>query len=1201
MYSASDMATIISGVGISKALISATPTGTANQYDVVYEVYARNYGNSDITNFQITDSLGLINGNANVSNVSISFPAGGNPAGLTLNTAAVTGYTGTGAVASNHNLLNGTGTLPNFPTTSNFVTIRIACRLSNILSGITYNNSAIAKGTGFNSQSLRDSSANGSMPDLNSNDKPDDVGEGQPTPLLIAITAQTPPCTTLGQVFYKQNFGTGANSAAIPTDQSAGTTYTGSTTQPLAIDRFMIASNANAGDNSRFISLTDHTTGTGRMMIVNADATNKVFYTDTLNSLCGNQQYSLGFYAAFVGNASYSTICDGFGGFKYPKVKMRIKDLATGLVITEISTANITSTSWGQYGMKWVMPSGYPNIIFELINDGQGGCGNDLAIDDIELGICDAAPQVSVSASSAGCMSSPASLSAALNDPAAVPGSKQYQWQISTDDLSWTDITGATSATYTIASVSATDVGKYYRVLVAAAGNIGSASCRYTSPGYLLSAKSLSAVPTSAVRNRAGICPGETTSLRVSGGTLGTNAVYRWYSGSCGGTLVGTGTTISVNPTVTTTYYVRIEGDCNTTACIPVTVTVACDIDADDDGVPDVLEALNVDPKIDDDFDGTPNWRDGDYAGFADTNGDGVNDNFDLDKDGVPNFMDRDSDNDGIADVVEAGGGDADGNGVIDSYTDSDADGFSDNVDANLSSHLTSGSGLGALDTDGDGVPNYLDLDSDNDGVPDVLEVYGADSNNNGAIDGFADSDGDGLSNSIDGDADGNGTVENVAGPLLKTGTILSNGRAGSYPNKNMDGDSRANPYDLDSDGDGIADVIEAQLADLNYDGRIDGAINARGWSTTVSSMVALTLLNSDASGRSNVYDIDSDDDGIPDNVEGMSTSAYLLASGGDSDADGIDNTYDNISGWGGKGITPFNKDGDALPDYLDTDTDGDGVSDRIEGNDFNFNGKPDDDVVLTGVDTDGDGLDNKFDADNASARGTSQYMGNGGSFAGPSGAGSRATVQKTLAMFTDRDWRQVEYILDLEFLSFSARLMGERVVLSWEVLSYAGVSEYVVEESTDGVQWRVSGRVPDTGAAAGATSGQKLRYSYETAWKGSSKTYYRIKAHQMDQKTILSNIQSLKKEKEDIQAIQVVPNPVVQNLRVVIFADTSEEISLLLLDSRGRKVRETKDRIVAGVNAISIAGAEQLPNGHYFIRTFFGGKVYVLPVQVRH
>jgi len=49
------------------------------------------------------------------------------------------------------------------------------------------------------------------------------------------------------------------------------------------------------------------------------------------------------------------------------------------------------------------------------------------------------------------------------------------------------------------------------------------------------------------------------------------------------------------------------------------------------------------------------------------------------------------------------------------------------------------------LDTDGDGIPNYLDLDSDNDGVPDIVEVYGTDNDHDGKIDNFTDTDGDGL------------------------------------------------------------------------------------------------------------------------------------------------------------------------------------------------------------------------------------------------------------------------------------------------------------------------------------------------------------------------------------------------------------------------------------------------------------------------
>ncbi len=1194
VYSASDMATVISGIGASKNLLSVTPTGIANQYNVVYEVYAKNYGNTDITNFQITDSLGLINGNANVSNVSIAFATGGNPAGLVLNT----GYTGTGALASNHNLLTGTGILPNYPASNNFVKIRVSCRLSGIQNGVVYNNSAIAKGIGFNSQALRDSSANGDAPDLNTNDKPDDLGESEPTPLLIAITPQTPPCATLGQVFYRQDFGTGANIAALPAAPSGRTTYTGSTTQPLATDRFMIASNANAGDNSRFISLVDHTTGAGRMLVVNADAVHNVFYSDTVTALCGGQQYSLSFYAAFIGNSSYQTVCNGFGGFKYPKVKMRIKDVSTGLVITEISTTDIFLTSWNQYGMKWVMPAGYSNVIFELINDGQGGCGNDIAIDDIEFGICDAAPVVSVTGNSTGCIGSTTDMTAILNDPSAVPGARQYQWQVSTDNLVFTDVAGATAATYTISNLSAADVNKYYRVLIAANGNITSPNCRYAAPGYLLTAKLTSVAPTATAANKTASCPGDATLLRVSGGTLGTNANYRWYAGSCGGTSIGSGSAISVNPSVTTTYYVRIQGDCNITSCIPVTVVINCDIDADDDGLPDVLESNNTDPKLDDDFDGVLNYRDADYAGFIDSNGDLVNDNFDWDKDGVPNYLDKDSDNDGVPDVVESEGGDSNGDGRLDGFADSDADGFSDNVDANLSAHTTSGNGLGLLDLDGDGVPNYFDLDSDADGIPDVVEAYGTDANNNGMIDGFADSDGDGFSNSVDGDANGDGVVENTTGPLLRTGTVLSNGRAGSYPNKNIDGDLKANLHDLDSDGDGLTDVVEAQFADADANGKIDGSMNARGWSTTVSASVPLALPNADGSGRANVYDIDSDDDGIPDGVEGLSTSAYLMPAAADADADGIDDTYDNFSGFGGRGIIPFNKDGDALPDYLDSDSDGDGLQDRVEGNDFNLNRQPDDDVALTGLDTDGDGLDNKFDSDNTSAKGASQYMGNGGTFTGPSSPGSRAMVQKSMPAFTDRDWRQVEYVLNLDFLSFTASWPTEKVVLNWTVFCQAEVEHYIVERSTDGLAF-----IPVAVVNSSKKINEKETYqTYDVVNNAVNATYYyRIKAVQKSGKYKYSSIAVAAKEKTETQSVKVLQNPVQGSLQLGITATENTQGRFLIYDAKGGLVLSIQEPVFKGYATYRYPAVTKLSNGQYYVRIYMHDQWLSVPFIVQH
>ncbi|NDV15636.1 hypothetical protein GO009_06315 [Muricauda sp. TY007] len=125
----------------------------------------------------------------------------------------------------------------------------------------------------------------------------------------------------------------------------------------------------------------------------------------------------------------------------------------------------------------------------------------------------------------------------------------------------------------------------------------------------------------------------------------------------------------------------------------------------------------------------------------------------DTDGDGIPNYQDLDSDGDGIPDNVEAqtslnyispSGVDANNNGLDDAYE---------------------GSGLSAVDTDGDGTPDFMDTDSDNDGTLDTIEatltLAGSDSDN------------DGLDNNVDsstGYSDPGGTIDN---PLNTNGGSL--------------------------------------------------------------------------------------------------------------------------------------------------------------------------------------------------------------------------------------------------------------------------------------------------------------------------------------------------------------------------------------------------------------------------------------------
>ena len=375
------------------------------------------------------------------------------------------------------------------------------------------------------------------------------------------------------------------------------------------------------------------------------------------------------------------------------------------------------------------------------------------------------------------------------------------------------------------------------------------------------------------------------------------------------------------------------------------------DLDSDNDGIPDIAEAG-----------GTDTDGDGQVDNFTDANNDGMDDilaanpllNEDADGDGIPNRLDLDSDNDGTPDVAENGGTDTNGDGILDGYVDVDGDGFNDLVDTDDNTQVGTGDGGTALivpDTDGDTNPDYLDLDSDNDGIPDVTENGGTDADGDGILDGFVDADGDGFNDLVD--TDNGGT----------SGTPL--------PNGDFDKDGIPNAQDIDSDNDGITDVVEAGGTDADGDGTLDdfADVDGDGFSDVVDTDdnttagtadggTGLNITNTDGTAGPNYLDIDADDDGIADNIEGQSTTGYVAPTGTDTDGDGLDDAYDTDNG--GTAIIPENTDGTDEPDYLDLDSDNDGISDNIEGWDTNKDGVAD--IVPTGTDTDGDGLDDAFD-----------------------------------------------------------------------------------------------------------------------------------------------------------------------------------------------------------------------------------------------
>jgi len=350
------------------------------------------------------------------------------------------------------------------------------------------------------------------------------------------------------------------------------------------------------------------------------------------------------------------------------------------------------------------------------------------------------------------------------------------------------------------------------------------------------------------------------------------------------------------------------------------------------------------------------------------------------------------------------------------------------------------------LDTDNDGVNNNIDLDLDNDGLTNCEESYGNHNLNlaNNPV-GFlqvsnyintflttltASSSGTPSATPFVGNVDGNFTTETNSGkdssisyeiafnnPIslsleyntLATSadvlTLATEVRVSCPANRTL---TVLNPDDqilIDTNFDGIYESGVTQFSSFEIRFRLNGSsalapgtgtFSIRGNTITTLKVTNINIAefgkskvglhitatcvekDSDNDGIPDQYDYDSDNDTIPDRIESQGQNILAL-SGIDANNDGIDDVF-------GNGILPANTDNDTVPNYLDSDSDNDGIFDIIEsgstGNSNNTSGitvgnvgangldntletSPDSGTInYTLTDTDGDGIYNYMELD---------------------------------------------------------------------------------------------------------------------------------------------------------------------------------------------------------------------------------------------
>lgn len=364
-----------------------------------------------------------------------------------------------------------------------------------------------------------------------------------------------------GDPIFHEDFGSGTGTGP---ELAAGITDYTYVTQDPQDGEYTIADNIARVITSWHDYLPKTTISNGRALIVNADYDAGQFFKTQVSGLCENTTYE---FSAFLMNIydRASGNCDN-GGIPI-NVRFEIWDETDTELIKAGSTGDIASVSspkWEQYALTFQTEPGQGSVILKMFNNSDGGCGNDLAIDDIIFRSCGDLTAINTEGASGNEYSvceenAPVSLELKATPDNSVYSTHAYQWQESEDNVTWSNIAGATSDKFTTPALSNS---RYYRVKVAEDQvNLDKNLCSSASEAFLIRVVKRPEAPVSS--GDAEICSeDEIPALRVS---VQNDEEVNWYGQENGGTLLGTGA--SYIPSSAGIYYAEaVKKDYN---CLP--------------------------------------------------------------------------------------------------------------------------------------------------------------------------------------------------------------------------------------------------------------------------------------------------------------------------------------------------------------------------------------------------------------------------------------------------------------------------------------------------------------------------------------------------------------------------------------------------------------------------------------------------------
>ena len=173
--------------------------------------------------------------------------------------------------------------------------------------------------------------------------------------------------------------------------------------------------------------------------------------------------------------------------------------------------------------------------------------------------------------------------------------------------------------------------------------------------------------------------------------------------------------------------------------------------------------------------------------------------------------------------------------------------------------------------------------------------------------------------------------------------------------------------------------------------------------------------------------------------------------------------------------------------------------------------------------------------------------------------------------------------VLPLKFVDLQLKNNSNSITLNWNVTGQTLPTMYVVERSTDGVQYKQIGTI----STQTDPRNSALTFTDKTLPQATT-GYYRIKACDANNKCLYSEVKSVKLNTAN-SWVKIYPTPVKDNLQVTLNQTFTGNVSFKIFNAEGKQVYQLNQKNIAERDQLQIP-VSGLSRGSYILQINYNG-----------